>query len=625
MADVDLDTGRHGDPEGLELLLDHLRRTRGFDFTGYKRTTLSRRVDKRMLALGIERHVDYIDRLEVDPEEFTRLFNTILINVTSFFRDPSAWEYLTTEIIPRILAGRGPGQPIRVWSAGCAQGAEAYTIAMCLAEVMGPDELRDRVKIYATDIDEEALSQARQAHYSAHELEGLPDGLLERYFERNGSGYAFRKDLRRSVIFGRHDLIRDAPISRIDLLVCRNTLMYLNVETQANVLAHFNFALRDGGYLLLGKAEMLVAHADLFTAVDLKRRVFRKAGGATLRERLLVLTDAAADPADEPAAGKRRLSELAFQNEADAQVIVDAAGTIALANAQAMRLFRLAPADVGRPLKDLELSYRPVELRSRVQQVHAERTPWVARSVEWPRRPDGPTYVDVQVTPLIDDQQTVAGVSVVFTDVSRYRQLQEELEHANRGLEDAFAELQSTNEELETTNEELQSTIEELETTNEELQSTNEELETMNEELQSGNEELQTINDDLSVRTTELDEVNAFLESILTSLRGGVMVLDNDLVVQVWNHRSEDQWGLRGEEVQGQHFLNLDMGLPLERLRTVLRTALSGEPGPHEIVLDAVNRRGRPIRCRVTCTPLRGSDSEIRGVILLTEELEPER
>ena len=162
-------------------------------------------------------------------------------------------------------AGRGqagPTQPLRVWSAGCASGEEAYTLAMVLAEMLGPTEFRDRVKIYATDVDEEALTQARQASYTEREVRGVPPELLERYFEPTGGRYVFRKDLRRSVIFGRNDLVQDAPISRIDLLVCRNTLMYFNAETQARILARFHFALADGGVLFLGKAEMLLSHGS---------------------------------------------------------------------------------------------------------------------------------------------------------------------------------------------------------------------------------------------------------------------------------------------------------------------------------------------------------------------------
>jgi two-component system, chemotaxis family, CheB/CheR fusion protein len=239
----------------LEVLLDYLRRSRGFDFTGYKRTSLSRRIEKRMQTVGADGYLGYLDHLEVDPEEFTHLFNTILINVTGFFRDPLAWEYLAAEVLPRLAADKRDGEPIRVWSAGCASGEEAYTLAMAIAEALGPETVKERVKIYATDVDEDALNQARQARYTAKQVESLPPELLERYFERNGHGYVFSKELRRSVIFGRHDLIQDAPISRIDLLVCRNTL-YLNSDPQAHVLARFNFALREGGYLFLGKAEI---------------------------------------------------------------------------------------------------------------------------------------------------------------------------------------------------------------------------------------------------------------------------------------------------------------------------------------------------------------------------------
>ncbi len=602
----------------LEVLLDYLRRSRGFDFTGYKRTSLSRRVQKRMQDVGADTYLSYLDLLEVDPDEFTQLFNTILLNVTSFFRDPPTWDYLSGEIMPQLAAGKGADEPIRVWSAGCASGEEAYTLAMVAAEALGAEAVRERVKIYATDVDEEALAQARQARYDARRVEGVPPELLERYFERSGDEYVFSKDLRRSVIFGRHDLIQDAPISRIDLLVCRNTLMYFNSETQARVLARFSFALREGGYLMLGKAEMLLAHSNVFTSMDLKRRVFRKVPGATLRERLLVLTDAGAHPAgDDPGPREDRIGGAALDSSPEAQIVVDAGGYLMLANQRARTLFKLSVDDLARPFQDLEISYRPLELRSKIQQVYVERRPSQVDEVEWPTPSGEVAHLEVQVVPLIDDQQSLLGASVNFTDVTRSRRYKEELEHANHGLEDAYDELQSTNEELETTNEELQSTVEELETTNEELQSTNEELETMNEEMQATNEELQTINDELGQRTTELDQLNAFLESIWAGLDGAVTVLDADLRVLVWNHGSEELWGVRQEEVQGQHFLNLDIGLPIDQVRPALRAAMSDENGTRSTVIEATNRRGKPVTCRVTCSPLLDSDKTLRGVIMV--------
>ena len=218
--------------EAFEALLRYMRDSRGFDFTGYKRTSLMRRVRHRMDQAGYTSFEEYLDVLQASSDEFAALFNTILINVTAFFRDPEAWEFVSAEVISRMLAERGPGDPVRVWSAGCASGQEAYTLAMLLAEALGPEAFRQRVKIYATDIDEEALAEARAASYGAKAVESVPADLLGRYFEKVNGRYVFNKDLRRAVIYGRNDLVKDAPISRVDLLVCRNTLMYLNAETQ---------------------------------------------------------------------------------------------------------------------------------------------------------------------------------------------------------------------------------------------------------------------------------------------------------------------------------------------------------------------------------------------------------
>src|SRR5690349_8100451 len=217
--------------ESFEDLIKYLKESRNFDFSGYKRSSLARRVNRQMQDSGITSYDEYRDFLEIHPEEFTTLFNTILINVTGFFRDVDAWTYLRETAIPELLRNGGRDR-IRVWSAGCAGGQEAYSLAICLAEALGQSEFRRRVKIYATDVDEEALIDARQAVYSERELTGVPIELRDRYFERSGERWSFTKDLRRSVIFGRNDLIANAPISHIDLLVCRNTLMYFNAETQ---------------------------------------------------------------------------------------------------------------------------------------------------------------------------------------------------------------------------------------------------------------------------------------------------------------------------------------------------------------------------------------------------------
>jgi two-component system CheB/CheR fusion protein len=450
-------------------------------------------------------------------------------------------------------------------------------------------------------------------------LAGVPERLVETYFERFGANFIFRKDLRRTVIFGRHDLVHAAPISHIDLLVCRNTLMYLNSETQARVLARLHFAVEDGGILFLGKAEMLLSHGSLFAPIDLKRRIFAKVPKGA-RERLSVINDGGGyEPLEYPLS-YRRAREIAVDAVPSPMVVVHHTGAVAMVNAAARQQFGLSGRDVGRPFQDLEISYRPVELRSALEQVVKDQRPLLLEQIQWSDGTDGIDCFDIHVVPLADAGGVGVGVAVTFIDVSLPRRLREELEHSNRDLETAYEELQSTNEELETTNEELQSTIEELETTNEELQSTNEELETMNAELQSTNEELQTINDELRMRTGELDEANDFLESLFISQAGGLVVIDRELRISVWNDRSAELWGLRIEEAPGQHFLNIDIGLPVEELRPLIRAVLAGDSERETVDLEATNRRGREFRCRIVVTPLVNRARQIRGAILLMEE-----
>jgi two-component system, chemotaxis family, CheB/CheR fusion protein len=608
----------------FDALLEYLKRTRGFDFNAYKRPSLMRRVQKRMATVSIDGFANYTDYLEVHPEEFAQLFNVILINVTAFFRDEPAWDYLREAVIPHVVDHNA--SHVRVWSAGCASGEETYSIAMLLAEAMGRDEFRDRVKIYATDVDDHALNQARAASYNEKQMVQVPKPLVDKYFAIEGDRFVFDKDLRRSVIFGRHDLIQDAPISRVNILVCRNALMYFNTEAQSRILARFHFALGDGGVLFLGKAEMLLTHAQLFTPIDLRRRIFRKVAKDSWRERMAIMTQASAENGFEEVGQAPNLYPPALDASPNAQFVVDGNGMLAVFNERARSLFNLAPTDLGRPLHELELSYRPLELRSLISQVLEQRRTVVLRDIHWESQGRETRHFDVHVTPLGNGNSRLLGVSVSFVDVSRIQELQQQLTRSKQDLETAYEELQSTNEELETTNEELQSTVEELETTNEELQSTNEELETMNEELQSSNEELQTMNEELRDRSEDLNRANGFLESILTGVRSGVVVLDRELHVIAWNYRAEDLWGLRSDEVRGQNFLNLDIGLPTGELRPGIKTAMSHDGGSEysEVVLSATNRRGKAIRCKVMATPLLGLGREVRGVILMMEELPPQ-
>jgi two-component system, chemotaxis family, CheB/CheR fusion protein len=602
----------------FENLLNYLNRSRGLDFTGYKRNSLKRLTTRRMRRVGVTTYNEYLDYLQVDPQEHNNLFNSLMLNVTAFFRDRSAWNCLSAEIIPQIISQKEEFDSIRLWSAGCASGEEAYSLAMLLAEALGIQQFCQRVKIYATDLDEEAIAKGRLALYTAQSIEAISSEWQSKYFENKGSHFVFRNDLRRCVIFGRHDLIHDAPISKLDLLCCRNTLMYFNAETQAKILDRFHFALKDHSFLFVGKAEMLLTQASLFTPINNKYRIFARVAKVSWRDRLMLMSEAGNLQASTMLTINLRLRDEVFEASPIAQIVLEEQGNIALINHQARSLFSLGIQNIGKPFRELELHHYIPRLQSAIEQACSERCCSAIDNVRIETRQDVANFFDIQITPLTEGESKILGVNISFIDVTRYQNLRQELDHYSRELEAAQEELQTSNEELETTNEELQSTNEELETTNEELQNTNQELETMNEELQSSNEEMQTTNEELNIRTNELNRVSVFMESILTSFKMGMTVLDNRLSIQLWNNRMIEFWGLRTEEVSDRFFFDLDIGLPVEQLRGMIRTCQAGENDYQELILKAIDRRGKNIDCRVICTPLKMNDQP-QGLILLME------
>ncbi len=613
------------DRHELDELLEYLREQRSFDVTGYKRPNLERRLGKRMSELGVESYGKYREYLETHPDEFSILFDTILINVTGFFRDPESWNFLAEEAVPKILAAKASPDPVRVWVAGCATGEEAYTLAMLFAEAMGEESFLRRVRIYASDLDQGALAMARLGAYRPEALERVPEALRGRYFEETGTRRTFRPEFRRSVVFGALDLVRDAPISHVDLISCRNTLMYFNSELQNRILARFHFALNDPGFLFLGKAEMLLRQGDLFSPTNLKFRLYRKVPKPDIHDRAYVLARSSFGEASTRAANQERLREEALQANAYAQVVVDMEGRMTLINDRARAMFGLTREDRGRLFQDVELSYRPLELRSLIEEVKTAQKARKLPDVERTMPEGGLQFLDVTVAPVAEADGRILGVNLTFLDVTENHRLREDLRRSKQELETAYEELQSTNEELETTNEELQSTVEELETTNEELQSTNEELQTMNEELQSSNEELHTINVDMQEHSDALLEKSAFLESLMRSLQMAVAVVNRNLEVSAWNPRAEDLWGLRGDEALGKSLLALDIGLPVVQIEDRIRACLDGPVEQEATTVEATNRRGQRIDCRVSCMPLKGSDGSASGVIVLMEQAAPRR
>jgi two-component system CheB/CheR fusion protein len=366
---------------------------------------------------------------------------------------------------------------------------------------------------------------------------------------------------------------------------------------------------------------MLLSDSERFEIVSMRQRIFRRRPGVSVPryQTLPIRLDAIGTPEMREVSKKRQLRDLALEAAPFAVIGLDADGTVIMVNAQLRNLFGTTSRDIGRPFHDLEISYRPVELRSLIERTYAEHRTVRVSSVERRTNHDDVQYLDIQIQPLWGSDGLSAGTLLMFFDTTISTKLQLELKSNREDLDTAHEELQSTNEELETTNEELQSSIEELETTNEELQSTNEELETTNEELQSGNEELETMNEEMRARTAELDEARTFLEGVLFSVAAGVVVLDRDLLVRSWNKGAEELWGLRADEVQHQPFFSLVFGLPTVEVRGVVQECLATGQRTGPVQLAAINRIGRSITCTVTCSPLK-SNGAGEGAVLLMEE-----
>ena len=608
----------------FEALITFIQEHRGFDFRGYKRTSLRRRIALRMEGVGVDSFAGYQARLEADPGEFESLLDTVLINVTSFFRDTDAWTALREQVIPAVLAEAGPERPIRVWSVGCASGQEPFSIAMAFAEVLGVSACAERVKIYATDLDEDALRLARLATYSPREVEDVPPDMLARHFERTNNHYVFHRDLRRCVIFGRHNVVRDAPISRIDLLVCRNLLIYLEAETQDVVLPRLHYSLLPTGFLFLGKAETQMARSQLFKPVDARHRIFQKVVQDWRRSSGGGLTSVKAYRSVEAPTAANRMLEAVLNEATAAILVIDELGCVALANAAARRLLNVGEADIGRPFQDLPVSYRPLELRGPMEEVTRTQRPLRLDHQEFHVSQGEAMRLTIDIRLLFRTDSSPFSVMLTFTDTTRLHAMQRELEATQENLQNSIEELQSANEELETTNEELQSTNEELETTNEELQSTNEELETINEESRSTAEEMESSNEELRIQTEQAVSNELHLKSVLRSLNVGITVLDGSMVIESWNRWNENTWGVRSEEAVGTPFEALDIGFPVHSQRERLQQARAGESVPDQLI-EGVDRRGRPILCRVRLAPLAEDGERSAGLVVMFEDVTTDR
>ncbi|WP_267681977.1 chemotaxis protein CheB [Nannocystis sp. SCPEA4] len=546
-----------------------IHRRTGRDFSRYKRSTMERRVQRRIHVLQQHSLEDYVDLLKNTPAEVDRLFQDLLISVTQFFRDPELFEALARDVLPRILADRAPGDPVRVWVPGCATGEEAYSIAMLLAEA--PQTAALGAKIFATDIDDEALEVARAGRYPETIADRVSPERLERFFApRPNGGWQVRKEIRDMCVFSTHSIISDPPFSRLDLISCRNVLIYLESDLQRTVFPLFHYGLRPGGFLLLGPSENVTAHPELFTAVDAKQRIFQRKeakvsvrfplGGLDLSRRI-----AEAPQGHEPAARDqsltRTLERLILAVYAPPAVIVRGNGGIVFVSGQTRKFLELAPGVAGINVLEMASKELRPHLHVLLREANSKRQERIQRGVSLPV--DGRIQpVDIVVRPLLELGADSDLYAVIFYEAgTSLSSEQAEAEGRTPAIGDAHAaaletELRSTREnlqtaveELEVANEELKSTNEELQSSNEELQSANEELQTSKEELQSINEELHTVNAELSRKLQELDKANSDLQNLFASSRIATVFLAGDLTIKRFSPEASQLFRLIDSDV----------------------------------------------------------------------------
>jgi two-component system, chemotaxis family, CheB/CheR fusion protein len=610
----------------LRDLLAQVSAQSNIDFRNYKSSTIQRRIGRRMAVTHNAVIQDYADYVRSHPDEVKELVKAFLIKVTGFFRDPEAFEFLRTSIIPELIErANGNGRTVRLWSAGCATGEEAYSLALLVADHLGPDFPEWNLKIFATDLAADAIDFGRRGLYPENVLSDLPDYYRDRFFERIDHGNRVSKALRQAVIFGQQDISRGVPFPRIDLVTCRNLLIYLKADLQQTVLDLFAYSLHHSkGYLFLGKAETARPTKGTFELVNKKWKVYRCVGGSLAfplhetqiqantsnawRENRRRALAAAVIPAPHDLSQAelditqlRRLNETMLRYTNVAVVIIDRQYRILTINAAARRLLGVRDVAYDQDFLHTVRGLPYQEVRRAIDSCFREHASMNLPEIEMDQTLEGSgRYLSFTIMHMQVEQGAPELAVITALDVTEQVQIMKRLEavqreHAelvgelsaankrfgtmNKELQDANEELQAANEELMLTQEELQATNEEFEATNEELQATNEELETNNEELQATNEELQTTNDELTARTMELQELTKHhrleqlqLASLLERFPHYMMVLNAEaLTVQAVNQAYRQLMGER--EVTGLTISEIFSGKQLEELTKGLRKA----------------------------------------------------
>ena len=609
-----------------------LRARTGHDFSGYKERSLIRRIQRRLQVLKISDPSQFLERLRKEPHEVDLLLQDLLIGVTSFFRDPEVYTAIEKQVIARLFANKSGREIIRIWVPGCSTGEEAYSLAMLLRDHLPEGRDTPKVQIFASDIDEQALELARTGRYPATIARDIPERRLKRYFTREDGTYRVVSEIREMCLFSVHNVLRDAPFSKLDMISCRNLLIYMTSELQARLIPLFHYSLREGGYLVLGTSENVSRHTRLFNTIDKTHRIFqhRNLPERTLPEFPLTMPDPSRRGVTRIVRGPAadgNVQVLAERQLIDrygpAHVIVNEEGELLHISE---RVGKYLDFPAGAPTHNIfNMARRGLRLELRATLHQAVTTQHVAiRSNVRVEANGGRQLLEIVVHPLQQAGHQDMLYMIVFKDVSAIapvpkgtaRRHKDELESTTISqleaeLKATRERLQITTEELESSNEELKSSNEELSSINEELQSANEELETSKEELQSINEELQTVNTELKSRVDELSRANSDIANLLESTQIATVFLDRDLAIKSFTPAAKDVFRL----------VESDTGRPLSHVRTRLKLDTVEEDADRVLrtlasVEKQVDSEDGSTRYVMRILPYRTVDNIIAGVVL---------
>jgi two-component system CheB/CheR fusion protein len=630
--------GAAGDKdELLRRILAHLRVRTGHDFTSYKRSTVLRRILRRMQVTRRDVFEEYFSYLREAPEEAQALLSDLLISVTTFFRDARAFDALAKNVIPRLFQGE-PAGPIRVWIAGCATGEEAYTTAILLLEEASRHEARPEIQIFATDMDSRALAIAREGRYPAAIEADLNEDRLRRFFQHDGEHYRVRREVRDIVLFANHSLLKDPPFSKLDLVCCRNLLIYLNRELQQQVLATLHYALADGGFLFLGSSESAEHPDHLFRAVDRDARIYQSSGQAErlpVLPRLLGLTGVIDRPGEHQVhatiRGARATHREALEELAPPSILVDESYRVLHLSESAGRYLQPPGGMLSSEITELVREEIKFELRSALHRAFERDEISLTRAL--PVKFNGaPHRVYIQVKPVSggesgrdrrralilfiegepESEGMIGSARVGPPSSETVHRLQQELELAH-------ARLRTMREESEAANEELRAANEELQSINEEYRSTAEELETSKEELQSINEELQTVNSELKLKLDTVSRANSDLQNLMAASDFGTLFLDPGLRIKRFTPRLAEVFNITISDL-GRSITDFTHQLNYDELavdaRKVLRDLM-----PIDREVPSLNHGWYLVRFR----PYRTVDDKIDGVVITFVDISERR